>query len=153
MNRVLLGVCVALALLSALLWRGRDNARDELADRSRAYVEAQRQAAIKNEAWRVALETRYATQAREVDLAHEAELDRALAAARRYVNRVRTETADSASGGTGTRAESGGAEGAIGPDQASVMVAAEDVEICTMNTIRLESAQEWARGISDSNPH
>lgn len=145
MNRVLLGVCVALALLSALLWRGRDNARDELADRSRAYVEAQRQAAIKAEAWRVALEARYAAQAREVDLAHEAELDRALAAARRYVNRVRTETASGASSGTGTSAESGNPESTIGSDQAPVMVAAEDVEICTVNTVRLESAQNWAR--------
>jgi len=123
-------------------------ARAEHAATVARYTEAQRNAAIRAKAAREAAEARYETIAKETDLAHQTELERALAAARRYVSRVRAETASGASSGTGTSAESGGAQSAIGPDQTPVMVAAEDVEICTIAVIRLESAQEWARSLN-----
>lgn len=150
MNRVLIGVCVALALLSAMLWRGRDNARDELAERSRAYVEAQRQAAIKAEGWRVATEAKYRTEAERADNEYQVALTDALRRARLYAaaNRVRSEAVGSASIGTIARATGDSAGSADGPGQEAVVVASEDVEICTINTARLEAAREWARGLN-----
>lgn len=147
MNRVLIGVCVALALLSALLWRGRDNAKTQLAAQTAAYVEAQRSAAIKAEGWRVAVEAKYRAEAERADNEYQDALGDALRRARLYAaaNRVRSEAVGSVPSGTTASATGDSAGSADGPDQEAVMVAASDVGICTTAVIRLESAQEWAR--------
>ena len=125
-------------------------ARAEHAATVARYTEAQRNAAIKARAAREATEARYATHAKETDLAHETELERALAAARRYAatNRVRAEAVGSASIGATASATGDSAGSADGPGQEAVVVTGSDVEICTINTVRLESVRAWALGLN-----
>jgi hypothetical protein len=126
---------------------------------------AQEQARARAEAARAATETTYRTIAQEIDDHAEDETRRELAAADRYVaaHRLRTEAiADrggraaasapdrssaigQATGGTAQLDDADRADrpGARPPDD-PVVVAADDVRICTLNTLQAEAAQQWA---------
>lgn len=126
--------------------------------------EQQAEARRKAEAAKAAQEQTYSDIAKEVDENAEDELARQLAAADRYVaaHRVRAQAAAdrggrSAPAAGGDRAGDGeeagraaelddarGIDRASGADRDLVVVAAEDVRICTVNTIQAEAARDWA---------
>ena len=150
---------VAVALAG---WQWRDNhihtaQRDaaiagRAADR-KAYFDAQADAQLKAIAALRAQEARYTVKAKEADHDHEIQLASASAAAERFIAAGgvrRAKAASGASGGTVARAESSGAQSSDGPGAASELVAvtADDVRICTNNTVRLESVRAWVIGLN-----
>lgn len=118
-----------------------------------AVKQAQKIAAEKARAARIAKEQEYRDHAERIDREHEAELESARARTERYIaaNRVRNEAIDRAAGGPGAGPDSGGAEGGDGRSEAPVMVAVsdEDIRICTSNTLRLEAVRRWALGLNE----
>lgn len=120
------------------------------ADRA-AYVAAQSEATLIAKRALDAAEARYRSKADEADKSYRASLADARAAADRYIagHRVHGTFAGPASG-TVTASESRGPGSADSADQATVMVAvtADDIQVCTDNTLRLEAAREWALSLT-----
>ena len=146
----LVAICCAMALLCLLSWhewsvKARQVAR--LTAEIARFHDAQAQAAdIAQEALHHQ-EAVYLQKAKETDDAYQAQLADARTATDRYIaaHRVR---ADSAGGpgpapatAEGQSAQSGNRSGAS-PDM--VAVTAPDIEVCTVNTKRLEAVREWA---------
>jgi hypothetical protein len=120
------------------------------ADRA-AYTQAQVEATrIAYDALRAA-ETRSQIKAKEADHEHALALADARSATDRYItaHRVRGQTVAGVASGTVAISESGGAQSADRPGASPDMVAvtAGDIDICTINTTRLEAAREWAAGL------
>ena len=145
MNRILIGICIALALLSALLWRGRDNALAELA----TFKAAQKEATAKAIAARKAEEKRLASHAERIDREHKTELANAMDAADAYIraNRVRCEagTASGTIAATPDR-DTGVSEGM---PATGVLVSEGDVQACSAATAYALKAREWALGLNE----
>ena len=101
-------------------------------------------------AQKAAVEQRYKELASNADQQHEKELADANDALRRYIasHRVR-QASDSGVSTASVPAESGSAQGdqRSGSDAFMVAVSANDLEICTINTTRLQAAREWALGL------
>lgn len=126
--------------------RQRDEARATVAQMELASKQA-RDAQI---AANLATEARYRAQAEKADHAYQIALQDAQRASERYIaaNRVRPNGSRSASGAAapaeGDVAVSGDRSG-IPPNM--VAVTADDVRICTANTLRLEAVRDWGLGL------
>lgn len=148
MTRVLIGVCVALALLSALLWRGRDNAIAELAKQRVAYEKALGEAELLAAKARIDAEAHYRSLANETDDRAARTVADARNAADRYIDRMRAKGCAGPTSATVAASSGDSAPSADGPGFDSVMVLADDVRTCSVNTQRLIEAREWALGLN-----
>lgn len=145
------GVLAALGLVLALIhYRGAYQAERALrrADRE-AYANAQAQAALIAQAALRSAETRSKEKAVEADVRHETALADARRRASAYIDRMRLQAAARPSSAAIASAQGGGAQSAGRTGAASDMVAisAADIDVCTINTARLEAAREWALGL------
>jgi len=123
------------------------------ADRA-AYTQAQAEATrIAREAL-LHQEHIYVTKAQETDHAYQAKLTDADRRARAYIgaNRVRGQAAPGVASGAIASAQGSGAQGGERSGAAPDMVAvtAGDIQVCTINTTRLEAARKWALGLKIS---
>jgi hypothetical protein len=123
------------------------------ADRA-AYTQAQAEATrIAYDALRAA-ETRSQIKAKEADHEHALALADARSATDRYIaaHRVRGQAVAGVASPAIASAESGGAQNSDRSSSAPDMVAvtAGDIQVCTINTTRLEAAREWALGLKIS---
>lgn len=99
-----------------------------------------------------AAEKRYADAAERIDRENIRQLESELAAAERFIRAggLRPQTACRVSSGAGAAAQdqSAGSGEAAGTspklDATEVVVTAEDVRICTVNTLQAEAAREWS---------
>jgi hypothetical protein len=144
-------VMAALGLVLALIhYRGAYQAEQALrrADQQ-AYVNAQAQAALIAEAALRSAQTRYKEKADEADARHETALADARSRASAYIDRMRLKTAARPASTAIASAQGGGAQSAVRSGAAPDMVAisAADIDVCTINTARLEAAREWALGL------
>ncbi len=122
-----------------------------------AVKKAQVVALERAEAAKFKAENKYRNLADRIDLnAQNARVD-ALADAERYIaaHRVRCEASGGAGSGTVAASDRGGAGRgeAASPApvvDAAVAVSADDVRICTANTVRLEAARDWALGLENA---
>lgn len=149
-------ICAALLIAA---YRAGYNARDERADREMsemlASVEAgQERARAAQQAALDAEQARYDELAERTDRDARINQAAAMSAADRYIaaNRVRPPSGSVASPASAAP-QGDGSSGVVGPDQPAIVdavaVSAEDVRICTVNTSRLVSAQEWAMHLAD----
>ena len=142
--------------LAGWQWRGKQHALANLAAEKAAHAASIAQCKAASDANRAAqLAQKAALDAKYTDLKGKA--DDALRAldktagdlARAYIaaNRVRPERVRiSTPGGPGEGQVAGSSEGP-GPEAELVSVTADDVMICTENTVRLESLVGWADGL------
>ena len=111
-------------------------------------AEAQRLAQAAHDAQ----EAKYATLAKDSDHAHETALANARDATAAYISshRVRTQAVGDSRGVATSRAQGGGAQGSERSNSPPQLVAvqADDVNICTDNTLRLEAVRAWAAGMN-----
>ena len=147
-------VIVAELVACVWLWSGWNGAiaeRDAIRLDLNAIKAASEQAAHNAKVAHDADEARYKALAeRKDDEARKAIAD-ARAAADAYIRAHRVRGAAGSAHGTAAPAESGSAASADGQGSAPDMVAvtADDVRICTSNTIRLEAARDWALGLGE----
>ncbi len=166
-----LAVVLALAIQQARIdgflwiegWKPRALAAEQLAKDERAnhvqtkanYAAAQKEAVAHAMAEKQATEARYAALQRKADHDSQIALDDAMRRAGAYAasNRVRTEAGAPAVQGDSRRADlSGTASAAQEPvggrgDPFMVAVSRADFDACTLNTVRLQNAVEWAKGL------
>ena len=155
--RIGLGIAGALAAfgLIAASWHYRHAYHAEqtlrTADKA-AYVAAQAQATSIAQRALEAKETEYRSKANAADQAFQSKLADARSAADRYVlsHRVRWEAPSRDASGTPSGSQGGAAQGTDGPGTAPFMVAVSegDIQVCTVNTERLEAAREWALSLA-----
>ena len=131
----------------------RDDAIAGRAADRKAYFDAQADAQLKAIAALRAQEARHTVKAKEADHDHEIQLASASVVAERFIavgGVRRAKGVVGKIGGTVASAESGGSQSSDGLGAASQLVAvtADDVRICTANTVRLESVRAWALGIN-----
>lgn len=141
------GLAVALMLLAvaSMGWR----AEKALRARDRAsYGHAQADAALLARQALEATEARYRDKANDADQTYAKELAGARSATGLFIarNRVRREAVACPASGAPSSAEGSSAPS---PDRSSaapdlVEVTADDVQVCTINTLRLETARDWA---------
>jgi hypothetical protein len=143
----------ALGLIGALShYRHAYHAEQALraADKA-AYVNAQAQAQTKALAALQATEAAYRSKADASEQTYRSKLADARGLADHYiaVHRVRVETPSRVASGTIASAQGGSASSADRPSAAPdlVEVTAADIQICTVNTTRLEAAHDWALGL------
>lgn len=158
--RMGLGIAGALAAfgLIAASWHYRHAYHAEqalrAADRA-AYVVAQAQATLNAQRALEAKETEYRSKANAADQAFQSKLADARGAADRYVSshRVRWEAVAGDASGTTSGSQGGGAQGADRSSAAPFMVAVSegDIQVCTVNTQRLEAAREWALSLQNGS--
>jgi hypothetical protein len=135
------------------------------AERYEATIEqvriAQDVAAEKARLARLEQEARYRALAERIDDDAKQDMGRNTDAAERFIAAggygrcVRTEANRSAGSGTGTSAESNSAVDPVGAGGAPELdgtaligVTADDVRICTANTVKAEAAKTWAEGVN-----
>lgn len=133
----------------------RDKYRRQMAELTASVEAAQEQARAAQVAVNEQAEQRYETLAKEAD--HNAEIyqSAAMDAARRFIaaNRVRPNAAGSANGSPapaqGDSTSGGNGQGG-NPELVGdfVIVPADDIRICTVNTARLMATREWALGLA-----
>lgn len=149
---------IAAIIAAGLIYRAGWNARDEKADRERAeYIAEYEQAADRarraQQAVNDAAQARYDALAERIDREAKQSQVAALSAADRYIirNRVQPCVAGATSAAVGPSpsepAPSGDGAGATAIVDA-VAVSADDIRICTTNTVRLQAAREWALGLA-----
>lgn len=122
--------------------------RDATISQMKDASEANRKAQL---AQKAAVEQRYREHANETDLKHAQELGSARDALARYIalHRVRQAATGGGIGPSSPASESGSASSAVGPGQDAELaaVSADDLEICTVNSLRLKDARDWALGL------
>lgn len=130
--------------------------RDDALATVTSVKQAQVVAAQKAQQAIAATEASYKAQAEQKDQEYHDEMDSARALASRYIasHRVQPKAAQGGAGSTITASQGGSAKGVVGPGAPSDMVAVtpDDVQICTENTVRLQSAHDWAAGLNDPVP-
>lgn len=117
--------------------------------------QAQALAKARAEQARLEQEARYRALAERIDDNAKRDMGSAVDAAERFIaaGGVRCKASGSDRIGTGTRAEGGSPGDTQGTgatpvmDEGTVAVTADDVRICTVNTVKAEAAREWALGI------
>ena len=151
---------VLLLVASAWLWWGKGNANDRAdacaagraAERA-SYVAAGKEAERLARAAKAAQEAKYTQLAKDADHGYETALVDARAATADYIarNRVRAQAAGDSRGATVAAAQGGGAESGERPSEATELVAvqANDVNVCTDNTLRLEAVREWTANLNN----
>lgn len=150
----LIKLAIPLGLLLGLLWFRHDARTAHLAfDKLKAeYIADSQAAAIRQVASNQALEAHWKAKAEGVDRDYQTSLQGALRRAGAYSAthacsvRPPAERASRAAD-TVPVAEGPGGDNRSDPAPIMVAVSAEDVNICTTNTARLEAAQAWARGL------
>lgn len=147
-------IALALALLAAWHYHALYGAEKALraSDKS-AYIAAQEIARQKAEQAKAAVEADYQAKAEQKDKEFANEMVSARAAADRYIasHGVQPKAAKGFAGSAVATGKGVGPEGAVGPGAQADMVAVtpDDVQICTENTVRLQSAHDWADGLND----
>jgi hypothetical protein len=145
------------ALVASLAWgaierHGRHKAQKVLASTVVAWKAAEREATAAQIAANSAQQARWAQQARNVDHDYQKARVDADSRSERFiaVNRVRACATGPASQ-SDPAAQGNSAQGSDGAGQPAILVAVkpEDVNICTENTMRLQSAREWALTLGD----
>lgn len=174
---LLAGILVVLAITAIVqtvrlegfkLWpisiEGASPRAERLEDEIGAMIRDQHAAELLAKAQKDAQEAAYAAIAKGVDDAFEEGIGAELAAAARFVaaNRVRCPAVGSSTGAAAAPARDHGARGgdarggaaeldatdpAVDPDADWVAVRADDVRICTVNTLQAEAARAWAVAI------
>ena len=144
---------IALLCLSGWLWRGKERAlseRDDARAETAQVIQAGKDALAAQIALNEATKAKYEAAAEKADHEHSIELADAMSRADRYIrdNRVRKAGGSGASVANAT-AEGEAAERGDGSGEGSDMVAvtAEDVRICTANSVRLQAVREWGLGL------
>ena len=145
--------CIALLAASLWFWHGkgqaihqRDAARAETKALEVRYTAAQAEAAAKALKARADAENHYKEIADDADTKAAAAYADGRSAAQRYIDthRVRACPAPGASSGTAAAAQGDSAQGADRSGDSAVVVAEDDVNICTSNSLRLQAAHDWA---------
>ena len=143
------------AMLVALLiagwqWRGKREALSDLAAEKASHaltIKAGKDALAAQIALTKKTEAAYKAAAKEADNDHAKDLALAADRTERFIasNRVRKDCAGNVA--AGPAAESPVAKSSDGPGIPADMVAvtAEDVRVCTVNTVRLQSVREWGQ--------
>lgn len=144
-------LCAALAALCGLLWHERDIKARQVAHLTAQAAEFR---AAQVEAGRLAQEALhhqeavYQAKAQDADHAYQTQLAAAQSAADRYIagHRVRSSAGQSDAGSAIASPQGSSAKGSDGPGTAPDMVAvtAGDIQVCTVNTERLEAVRDWA---------
>ncbi len=148
---------IASLCLSGWLWRGkqealaeRDLARVQFADCQRAGIKAREaQIALNRET-----KAKYEAAAKEADHEHEKALALANDRTERWIanHRVRPQEDRSRASGTSAPSQGEATERGDGRSEGTdlVAVSADDVRICTANTLRLKAVNEWGRALVES---
>jgi hypothetical protein len=151
-HRIPLALAAALLGLTLASWHYRSAYHAEKAlrqaDRA-AYGQAQAEAAlIAREAIR-RQEHIYVTKAQESEHEYVAKIANARSRADAYIDRMRVETNSCQASGPTASAESDdtGRIGKANTTPVMVAVTEDDIGICTENTLRLETARNWALGL------
>ena len=151
---------VLLLVAAAWLWHGKSAATDRAnacsagraAERA-SYIAAGKEAERLARAAKAAQEAKYTQLAKDADHGYETALVDAHTAADRYIasHRVRAQTAGDSRGATVASTQGGGAESGERPGAQAELVAvqADDVNICTDNTLRLEAVRTWAGSLGE----
>jgi hypothetical protein len=151
-HRIPIALAAALLGLTLASWHYRSAYHAEKAlrqaDRA-AYGQAQAEAALIAKRALDATETRYRSKANEADRSHTEALVDARSRADAYIDRMRVKT-DSCQASGPTASAQGDDTGRIGKANTKtgmVAVTDADIGICTENTLRLETARNWALGL------
>ena len=143
-----------IAVLSLLCWHFQSRAvanADAVRTQAAQFKDAQKAAQIIAQEALHHQEAVYQAKAKDADNAYQVSLAAAQSAADRYIalHRVRPATAAGDAGATVASAEGHAPEGGNGPGAAPDMVAvtAGDIQVCTVNTQRLEAVRDWALGL------
>jgi len=143
-----LQVALILALcLSLWLWRGKERAEGER-DKARAetaqVIQAGKEALAQQIALNEATKAKYEAAAEKADHDYRIALADADRRTDRFIrnNRVR-QAGGSGAGASSPAAEGEAAERGNGAGADAVLVSADDVRICTANTVRLQAVREW----------
>ena len=151
-----LGLFGALAFMGLALaanhYRHAYHAEKALRKADRAsYAHAQAEAANIAHAALRAQEAKYQANAMEAHLAYQTDLNRARAAASAYVSRMRITPPAGYAGNAPSSPESSSPTGGerLGAPPFMVAVSAQDVDICTENTARLDAVRSWALSLSE----
>lgn len=95
-------------------------------------------------------EARYRAHAERTDANAEKAIADARAAAERYIARMRPQGTPGAPGGPAASPDSGSAPDGNRPggEAELVLVSADDIRICSVNTARLEAVRDWSLGLN-----
>jgi len=138
---------IASLCLSLWLWRGKEHAEGER-DKARAetaqVIAAGKEALARQIALNQATKAKYEAAAKEADHDYRIALADAMSRTDRFIRAGGLRKA----GGSGASVANAPAEGeAAGVYQGmpadAIMVSADDVRICTANTVRLQAVREW----------
>lgn len=151
------GAIIALCIALAVCWFGWDRAalqRDVARAQVKELIAASEEAGRLAERQKAEIEARYRNLAERTDNATIERLEDELGNAERFIaaNRVCPSDRGSpsrpapAAGDNGPGNTDGPGEA---PELDGVIVPADDVRICTINTTRLEAAREWALELTD----
>jgi hypothetical protein len=102
------------------------------------------------QAQKAAYEARYKDLAHDADEQVERAQSDALAATERYIADHRVRPNQGGVSAAIAASDDSGTESGVGPGSAPELVAVneDDIRICTTNTVRLEAAREWAKGLA-----
>lgn len=143
--------------LCVAVWWFWDDARDERRAKEAAIAQTEQAIAAGKQAYEAqvalnkATEQRYQENARVSDKRHTEALASANDLAAAHINRNRVRQDGGCIGGqSGSASQDRDTQGGERSGEAPDMVAVtdEDVRICTENTVRIESAREWAAGLN-----
>lgn len=147
-------LCGAVALFTAHGWHGETRLVEQLRAQAAQFAEAQKRAGELAQEALHHQEALYQQKAKEADDAYHSSLASADARAAAYIaahriDRVRPGGASSA-GATASPAQSAGTQGGDGPGAAADLVAVTpaDIEVCTINTKRLQAVRDWALSLN-----
>lgn len=134
---------IASLCLSAWLWWGRNEARDQLAQR----IAAEKSAAGAQKRVNDAAQAHYTEKANEADTKHEAMVAEAFDATQRFIDRHRVQPADRACKAPAP-ASGDSAPVHVEVPAAGVVVAEADVQRCAAWQAYGVAANEWAQSLS-----
>ena len=133
-------------LYGFLWWDGAIEQRDKARAETAQVIAASKQAQAQQIALNEATKAKYEAAAEKADHEHSIELADAMSRADRFIRAGGVRKA----GGSGASVANAPAEGetagsgnGAGPGAELVAVTAEDVRICTANTVRLQAVREW----------
>lgn len=149
---------IAALVVCALLWRANSHNKARYANEHAAFVKyaddvakAQIEAAALFAKQKRDLEKHFKDIATQKDREYETELVHANDATERFIAANRVRRCPAGPSGATTPASSDRDSGiSSSASQEAVMVEADDIRICTTNTIKLEKAVEWAAHLNDA---
>ena len=152
-NPIVAGLCgamVALALCVHVIGM-KDHTIARLTAQAVSFREAQAEATVIAQQALHHQEVVYQAKAQDTDHAYQTQLVAAHSATDRYIATHRVRTNGAGSTGSAIAAATGSDSGSVvGPGEPADMVAvtADDINVCTVNTQRLQAGHNWALGLN-----